>query len=136
MSTEAMTKGGKPEPGLHHDVPFDIYRSWPYPSPSSLKVMEVSSAQYLYELQLQREEDKKPPSDVMSVGSAVDCMWFDGQEAFNRQAAILPTGMKRNKAHTAYKEHLARAAAAGQTLHIKEKDAKRARDIADALEDD
>ena len=75
------------EPGMFHGIPFDVYRAWPGLNMSLLKEITRSPGHLQH-----RRENPIVATPVMTFGSAVDCLLFDGQEAFDAQYAIKPPG--------------------------------------------
>ena len=80
MTTQA------PEPGIYENVPFADYLKWPCVSQSELKQLRRSPGHLKH--YRENQSDKQTPS--MKLGSAVDCLWFDGQKAFDKAYTTVP----------------------------------------------
>ncbi len=75
-----------PKPGIYENIPFLDYRKWPCVSQSELKMLRRSPGHLDH--YRKKKSDKQTPS--MKLGSAVDCLWFDGQKAFDAGYTVVP----------------------------------------------
>lgn len=62
---------GLPQPGIYHDVPFDVYRAWPAVSQSSLKYGRHTSLYHMR--QLLDGKLKSKDSEAKRFGRAIHC---------------------------------------------------------------
>ena len=80
-------------------LPDAQYRARPGASQSALRLLERSPAHYRHGM-----THRKPPTEAMTVGSALDCMLFE-RETFDERFVVDDTGMNRNsKAWKAWRE--------------------------------
>lgn len=79
MNTQQPTP---PEPGIHHDVPFEEYLAWPYVNNSSLSYAARSMAHYRY-------APPQEPSQAMRFGSLVHCGKLE-PAAIGTRYAVMP----------------------------------------------
>lgn len=86
------------DPGVYHSVPFKDYLAWPHVSKSLLVEMLRSPGHLQY-----RRTHPLEPTPAMVWGSALDCLLFEGLDAFNRRFAYKPEGLDlRTKAGKAW----------------------------------
>lgn len=81
-----------PKEGIYFNIPFHEYLTWDAFSKSCLPHLAESPAQYQEWIQTR---DDFVPTDPMIVGSAVDCLVFDGLEEFMATHFKLPAGVQR-----------------------------------------
>lgn len=77
-------------PGVYEDIPFGEYLKWDAVSKSGLSDFAKDGPGSFW---LNRKKEKKP-TKAMILGSAVDCLFFDGDDAFHDQYAVRPAEMK------------------------------------------
>ncbi len=96
-----------PAPNVYHGIPFADYLAWAAISNTDLKAFATSPAQWIHSLL-----HPWVPSKKAILGSATDCGWIEGPEAFERDYQILPESIRarRGKAFDAFV-----AAAEGRT---------------------
>jgi hypothetical protein len=88
--TQKTDTGLLPAPGIYRDIAEHIYRAWPYPSQSSLKLFEKRSAAHArYDLL-----HPKPPTRAREVGSAMHVAQFEPKR-FTEEYIAAPAGMDR-----------------------------------------
>jgi hypothetical protein len=74
------------KPGVYHNVAFEDYRRWPAVNQSTLKEMTKSPA-----LARAAMDSPRKATPAMLLGSAVDCLVFEGPGVFRRRfAGVLP----------------------------------------------
>jgi len=97
-------------PGLYHNVPDAVYRAWPGANQTMLKtVLAQSYAHWL-------ERAKKPATDAMTAGSAIDC-WILEPDTFDQRFVAPPDVPRRSKADKeTWAAAEAEAKASGQRL--------------------
>lgn len=95
----------KPEPGIYYDIPWDQYKSCPYPSPSLLK----HGLRSMKRLQRARNGELQPSAKTTAVGQALHCMVSDETErlaimpAFEQdEANVTATGKRSTTKATSY----------------------------------
>lgn len=90
MADEGNTNPNAPAPGIYRGIEEHIYRAWPYPSQSILKVFEKRSpAHARYELL-----HPKPPTLAKEIGSALHMAQFE-LERFRKEYIAAPAGLDR-----------------------------------------
>jgi exodeoxyribonuclease VIII len=97
------------KPGIHRNIPEQVYRAWPYPSQTNLKVFVNRSAAHA-RYQLLHPSD---PTPAQEMGTATHTAMLEPKR-FQRTYAAAPEGLdKRTKAG---KASWAKLVASGRTI--------------------
>ncbi len=83
-----------PAVGIHLDVPFDVYLSWPCASSSDIKAFEISPATWI-----QRQVSGFTATSDMDVGSGSDTMWLEGPARYAEDFQHVETKSRKTKAY-------------------------------------
>lgn len=78
-----------PSVGIHEGVPEHIYHNWSAVSKSGLSVFADNPGKYRYGI--------GKSSKVLTMGSAIDCLVFDGAERFLDEFAVKPQDYKGSR---------------------------------------
>jgi hypothetical protein len=81
-------------PGIYHNIPFEDYRRWPAVNQSTLKEMTRSPAHARAAMDRPRKA-----TPAMLLGSAVDCLVFEGDSVFRRRFSGVLSGKDIDAAH-------------------------------------
>lgn len=80
-----------PAPGIYENIPAEEYRSWDAISKTGLAEFAVDGPG-TYRWKIDNGVDKKTKN--INLGTAIDTLFFDGDDAFHEQYAVKPQGMK------------------------------------------
>ena len=98
----------KPKPGVYPDIPFALYREWPYVNNSSLTYAVKSAAHYRHAIDTRRDNDTPSKRfgrlvDAVASGDLSSVVVFDGPEWQNMKAQYSRPTQTREWEHRAGK---------------------------------
>lgn len=79
-----------PGPGIYHDVPFTDYLAWDAMDKTSLAEFAENPGRYLWK----KKNHIVKQTASLNLGTAIDTLLFDGEDAFNERFAVKPMGHK------------------------------------------